>query len=61
VTRLLATDEDMDVIGTRCPTAARWGFRPVPTFIVGDVMRVPGAQNQPAALEKGSAELRNEG
>lgn len=60
VTRLLATDEDMDVIRKRDAHSREMGISSVPTFIVGGRHAVPGAQ-PPELWKKVLAELRNEG
>eukprot|EP00919_Chromeraceae_sp_WS-2016_P056368 GHVR01133806.1.p1 GENE.GHVR01133806.1~~GHVR01133806.1.p1 ORF type:complete len:214 (+),score=41.22 GHVR01133806.1:187-828(+) len=60
VTRLLATDEDMDVIRKRDTHSREMGISSVPTFIVGGRHAVPGAQ-PPELWKKVLAELRNEG
>ncbi len=60
VTRLLATDEDMEDIRKRDAHSREMGINSVPTFIVGGRHAVPGAQ-PPELWEKVLAELRNEG
>jgi len=60
VTRLLATDEDMDDIRKRDAHSREMGISSVPTFIVGGRHAVPGAQ-PPELWKKVLAELRNEG
>ena len=60
VTRLLATDEDMDDIRKRDSHSREMGINSVPTFIVGGRHAVPGAQ-PPELWKKVLAELRNEG
>ena len=60
VTRLLATDEDMDDIRKRDAHSREMGINSVPTFIVGGRHAVPGAQ-PPELWKKVLAELRNEG
>ncbi|MEH6673086.1 MAG: DsbA family oxidoreductase [Sulfitobacter sp.] len=60
LTRLLATDEDMDVIRKRDAHSREMGISSVPTFIVGGRHAVPGAQ-PPELWKKVLAELRNEG
>ena len=60
VTRLLATDEDMEDIRKRDAHSREMGINSVPTFIVGGRHAVPGAQ-PPELWKKVLAELRNEG
>tara|TARA_R110002012_G_scaffold60002_1_gene156999 strand:- start:128 stop:769 length:642 start_codon:yes stop_codon:yes gene_type:complete len=60
VTRLLATDEDMEDIRKRDSHSREMGINSVPTFIVGGRHAVPGAQ-PPELWKKVLAELRNEG
>jgi predicted DsbA family dithiol-disulfide isomerase len=60
VTRLLATDEDMDDIRKRDAHSREMGISSVPTFIVGGRHAVPGAQ-PPELWKKVLTELRNEG
>jgi len=60
VTRLLATDEDMEDIRKRDAHSREMGISSVPTFIVGGRHAVPGAQ-PPELWKKVLAELRNEG
>jgi predicted DsbA family dithiol-disulfide isomerase len=60
VTRLLATDEDMDDIRKRDAHSRGMGISSVPTFIVGGRHAVPGAQ-PPELWKKVLAELRSEG
>ena len=60
VTRLLATDEDMEDIRKRDAHSREMGINSVPTFIVGGRHAVPGAQ-PPELWTKVLAELRNEG
>ncbi len=60
VTRLLATDEDMEGIRKRDAHSREMGINSVPTFIVGGRHAVPGAQ-PPELWKKVLAELRNEG
>ena len=57
VTRLLATDEDMEDIRKRDAHSRDMGITSVPTFIVGGRHAVPGAQ-QPDLWRKVIAELR---
>ena len=60
VTRLLATDEDMEGIRKRDAHSREMGINSVPTFIVGGRHAVPGAQ-PPELWKKVLAELRNAG
>ncbi|BDY16160.1 polyketide biosynthesis protein [Sulfitobacter pontiacus] len=60
VTRLLATDEDMEDIRKRDAHSREMGINSVPTFIVGGRHAVPGAQ-PPELWKKVLAELRNAG
>ncbi|WPZ24579.1 DsbA family oxidoreductase [Sulfitobacter pontiacus] len=60
VTRLLATDEDMEDIRKRDAHSREMGINSAPTFIVGGRHAVPGAQ-PPELWKKVLAELRNEG
>ncbi len=60
VTRLLATDEDMEDIRKRDAHSSEMGINSVPTFIVGGRHAVPGAQ-PPELWKKVLAELRNAG
>ena len=60
VTRLLATDEDMEDIRKRDAHSREMGINSVPTFIVGGRHAVPGAQ-PPELWKKVLAELLNEG
>ena len=60
VTRLLATDEDMEDIRKRDAHSREMGINSVPTFIVGGRHAVPGAQ-PPELWKIVLAELRNEG
>ncbi len=60
VTRLLATDEDMEDIRKRDAHSREMGISSVPTFIVGGRHAVPGAQ-PPELWKKVLTELRNEG
>lgn len=56
VTRLLATDEDMQAIRDRDAHSRKMGINSVPTFIVGGQHAVPGAQ-PPELWAKVIAEL----
>ena len=60
VTRLLATDEDMEGIRKRDAHSREMGINSVPTFIVGGRHAVPSAQ-PPELWKKVLAELRNAG
>ena len=60
VTRLLATDEDMEGIRKRDAHSREMGINSVPTFIVGGRHAVPGAE-PPELWKKVLAELRNAG
>ena len=60
VTRLLATDEDMEDIRKRDAHSREMGINSVPTFIVGGRHAVPSAQ-PPELWKKVLAELRNAG
>ena len=60
VTRLLATDEDMEGIRKRDAHSREMGINSVPTFIVGGRHAVPGAQ-PPELWKQVLAELRHAG